>query len=176
MRYLKVIIQDRGRNGHPDTVLLDFYEQASGAADVLVHRAFALDLNADGWVDFQRGDANNDGEENLKDRRLLRLFANSMLKLNWFNTGELSERYVKIFSEGFSREGSPDTVHLHFHQGEGEPADRALYRAASAYDIDGDGIMDIILNNDVDNDGDQDAVDERRIALLSAAYLRFAWR
>ena len=85
MRYLKVTAQDRSANGKADTVLLHFFEESSGAEDRLIHKAYALDITADGKVDFQVGDVNNDGKENTKDERLLKSFANAYLQLDWFN-------------------------------------------------------------------------------------------
>ena len=176
MRYLKVTAQDRSANGKADTVLLHFFEESSGAEDRLIHKAYALDITADGKVDFQVGDVNNDGKENTKDERLLRSFANAYLQLKWFNRGETWDRYLKIFTEDFANDGSPDTVRLHFHEGVGKPSDQTIVYTASAYDTNNDGKMDWLIHFDMDNDGDQDAVDQQRVSQLSTAYLQFNWR
>jgi hypothetical protein len=36
--------------------------------------------------------------------------------------------------------------------------------------------MDWLIHFDMDNDGDQDAVDQQRVSQLSTAYLQFNWR
>lgn len=176
MRYLKVTAQDRSSNNRPDTVLLHFFEESNGAEDTLVHRAYALDITADGKVDFQAGDANNDGKQDIKDERLLKSFADVYLKLNWFNSGNTWTRYLKIFAEDFYKDGSPDTVRLHFHEGTGKPNDQSIVYTASNYDTDNDGKLDWLINFDVDNDGDQDAVDQKLVSQLSTAYVKFKWR
>jgi hypothetical protein len=157
-------------------VLLLFFEESSGAEDSLVHKAYALDITADGKVDFQAGDANNDGKENIKDEHLLKTFADAYLQLNWFNRGNTWERYLKIFTEDFAKDGSPDTLRLHFHEGAGKPQDQTIVYTASAYDTNNDRKLDWMINFDVDNDGDQDAVDQKLVSLLSTAYLKFNWR
>lgn len=176
MRYLKVTAQDRSSNNRADTVLLHFFEERSGAQDTLIHRAYALDITADGKVDFQAGDANNDGREDIRDERLLRSFVDVYLKLNWFNPGTTSTRYLKIFTEDFYKDGSPDTVRLHFHKGTGKPNDQSIVYTASNYDTDNDGKLDLLINFDVDNDGDQDAADQKLVSQLSTAYVKFKWR
>src|SRR5450830_1146039 len=135
MRYLKVTAQDRSGNHRADTVLLHFFETTGCDTEGrLVHKAYALDITADGKVDFQAGDVNNDGKDNKRDEKLLRKFADAYLKLNWFNPGISWQRYLKIFVEDDSQDGSPDTVRLHFHKGEGTPRDETIVYTASAYD------------------------------------------
>ncbi|MFY0728338.1 hypothetical protein [Pseudomonas sp. NFX15] len=176
MRYLKVTAQDRSANGRADTVLLHFFEESSGCEDTLIHKAYALDITADGKVDFQVGDVNNDGKENTKDERLLKSFADAFLRLNWFNCENTWARYLKIFVEDFAKDGSPDTVRLHFHEGVGKPQDETIVYTASAYDTNNDGKLDWLIHFDMDNDGDQDAVDQKLVSLLSTTYLKFKWR
>lgn len=176
MRYLKVTAQDRIGNGKADTVLLHFFEETKAAEDTLVHKAYALDMTANGKIDFQVGDVNNDGKEDLSDERLLKAFAETFLQLNWFNRGETWERYLKIFTEDFANDGSPDTVRLHFHEGIGKPSDQSIVYTASAYDTNNDGKLDWTINFDMDNDGDQDAVDQKLVSHLSNGYLKFNWR
>jgi hypothetical protein len=175
MRYLKVTAQDRSSNNRADTVLLHFFEESSGVEDNLIHRAYALDITADGKVDFQAGDVNNDGKQDLKDERLLKSFADAYLKLNWFNQGSNWARYLKIFTEDSHQDGSPDTVRLHFHEGTGKPSDESIIYTASNYDTNNDGKLDTIIGFDVDNDGDQDAMDQKLVSQLSTAYLKFKW-
>lgn len=176
MRYLKVTAQDRSSNNRADTVLLHFFEESSADEDTLIHRAFALDITADGKVDFQAGDANNDGKQDLSDELLLKSFADTYLKFNWFNQGKNSARYLKIFTEDCHQDGSPDTVRLHFHEGTGKPNDQSIVYTASSYDTNNDGKLDWTISFDVDNDGDQDAVDQKLVAQLSTIYVKFKWR
>jgi hypothetical protein len=176
MRYLKITAQDRSGNRRADTVLLHFFETIEDSADQLIHKAYALDITADGKVDFQVGDVNNDGKENTRDERLLKKFADAYLQLNWFNPGDTWARYLKIFVEDFAQDGSPDTVRLHFHEGTGESTDESIVYTASAYDTNNDGKLDWLVHFDVDNDGDTDAVDQKLVTLLSNEYLKFKWK
>lgn len=177
MRYLKVTVQDRVGNGRADSVLLQFYESAcTPGEDVLVNKAFALDFDGDGKVDYKMGDVTNDGNENSVDQRLLKTFANACLRLNWFNSGASTKRYLKIFAEDFAGDRSPDTVRLHFHEGTGKPTDKTLAYTASAYDTDNNGTLDWSIHFDMDNDGDTDAVDRQLVSLLSDTYLKFKWK
>lgn len=176
MRYLIVTVQDRAGNGRADSVLLQFYESAcTSGEDVLMNKAFALDVDADGKVDYKMGDVTNDGREKSVDQRLLNTFANACLRLNWFNPGASTKRSLKIFSEDFSGDGSPDTVRLHFHEGTGKPTGKSLVYTAVAYDTDYNGTLDLSLHFDLDNDGDKDATDRELVSLLSDTYLKFKW-
>lgn len=177
MRYLKVTVQDRIGNGRADSVLLQFYESAcTPGDDVLVSKAFALDFDADGKVDYKMGDVTHDGKENSVDQRLLKTFANACLRLNWFNPGASTKRYLKMFTEDFAGDGSPDTVRFHFHEGTGKPTDKTLAYTAAAYDTDNNGTLDWSIHFDMDNDGDTDATDRELVSLLSDTYLKFKWK
>ena len=175
MRYLKVTAQDRSANRRADTLLLEFFE-VSGRRDKLSHKAYALDITADGKVDFAAGDVTNDGKENRTDARLLGSFANAFLQLNWFNAGNSRDRYLKIFVDDFDNDGSPDTVRLHFHEGGGLAGRETLAYTASAYDTDNDAKIDWVVNYDTAVDGMQDVVDKKIISRLSSAYMKFGWR
>jgi hypothetical protein len=107
---------------------------------------------------------------------LLKSFADAFLRLNWFNRGNIWARYLKMFVEDFAKDGSPDTVRLHFHDGVGKPQDETIAYTASAYDTNNDGELDWLIHFDMDNDGDQDAVDQKLVSLLSTTYLKFKWR
>ena len=177
MRYLKVTIQDRIGNGRADSVLLQFYETAcTPGDDILLNKAFALDFDADGHVDYKMGDVTNNGVENNADLRLLKTFANACLKLNWFNRGASTKRYLKIFVEDSTGDGSPDTVRFHFHEGIGKPTDKTLVSTAASYDTDNNGSLDWVFHFDTDNDGDIDATDRELVSLLSGTYLKFKWK
>lgn len=65
MRYLKATAQDRSGNGKADAVLLHFH---NGPANQ-VHEAFALDMSADGRIEFGfAGDINCDGKQDFQDQ------------------------------------------------------------------------------------------------------------
>ncbi|VVN96224.1 hypothetical protein PS691_02261 [Pseudomonas fluorescens] len=177
MRYLKVTAQDRLRNGKAETVLLQFYEQPGGGAeDILVNTAFALDLTADGKVDYKMGDVTNNGRENTVDERLLETFANAYLQLNWFNRGAVWKRYLKIFAEDFYADGTPDTVRLQLHEGAGEASERTLASWHAAYDFDNDGTLEWNIHFDVNHDGIIDEVDEALVRRLADTFLKFRWK
>lgn len=115
MRYLKATAQDRTGNGIADTVILHFYERCSTGVDELVHEAFAVDLNVDDVVDLQcSGDINSDGKINIIDTYFLKAFANSFLRLSWFNRGESWLRTLVVAAIQNQKEGPPNGVQLNF--------------------------------------------------------------
>jgi hypothetical protein len=137
MRYLKVIAQDRSGKGSADTVHFEFHE-----ADRL-----------------QR-------ETTDADRQRLKSFGKTYLKCAWFNEGEGEARHLRIFSQNPSADGTPETVRLHFHEGQ-----MIAYKAA-AHDLDNDGGLEVILSSDVDNDGRADRTDRRRVASMAGEFLK----
>ena len=175
MRYLKVTAQDRSAYGRADNLILHFFEEIDGAEDRLVHEAYALDYTSDGTVDFQYGDVNNDGKENIKDEELLNLFAEAFLQLSWFNNGDTWDRYVKIFVEDIAHNGSRDPVHLHFHDSSYRPG-RSLVSTAAVLDSPEGYMVDMVFGLDLDGDGDLDKVDKRLAWTLRSTFLRFNWR
>lgn len=175
MRYLKVIAQDRTGDGRADTVLLQFYQSMPGIQDRLVNHAVAYDFLTNGQVDYCRGDVTNDGQENSLDRDLLKRFANAYLKLDWFNRGSTSTRYMKIFSEDFYKDGTPDTVRLHVQEGLGVINPHTLVSWNAAYDFDNDGALEWNIHFDINHDGVIDAVDQHLVQELAELYLKFNW-
>jgi hypothetical protein len=137
MRYLKVIAQDRSGKGTADTVHFEFYENDR----------------------LQR-------ETTDADRQRLQFFGKTYLKCAWFNEGEGEERHLRIFSQNPSADGTPETVRLHFHEGQ-----TIAYKAA-AHDLDNDGGLEVILSSDVDNDGRADRTDRRRVASMAGEFLK----
>jgi len=137
MRYLKVIAQDRSGKGSADTVHFEFHD-----ADRL-----------------QR-------ETTDADRQQLRSLGKTYLKCGWFNEGEGEERHLRIFLQNPSADGTPETVRLHFHEGQ-----KIAYKAA-AHDLDNDGGLEVILSSDVDNDGRADRTDRRRVASMAGEFLK----
>ncbi|UZE11669.1 hypothetical protein [Pseudomonas sp. B21-053] len=140
MRDLNVIAQDRNGDGKADTLLYRFYED-----DQLQREATEADL------------------------RRLKVFGKTYLKCAWFNAGEGEERYLRIFSQNLSGDGTPEIVHLHFREG---PV--IVYKAA-AQDLDNDGGLELILASDVDNDGRSDRTDRSRVTALVKQFLKVGW-
>ena len=137
MRYLKVIAQDRSGQGVADTLQFEFHEE-----DRLQRKATEA------------------------DRQRLKAFGNTYLKCAWFNSGEGEERHLRIFSQNPSADGSPETVRLHFHEGQ------VIAYKAAARDLDNDGVFELILSSDVDNDGRADRTDRRRVTALVREFLK----
>jgi len=172
MRYLKVAAQDLSGNGKADTVLLQFHDDQTN----LVFQAFAIDLTADGSIEFSyAGDINGDGKQNLQDQKLLTVFAEAFLQLNWFNAGDSVTRYVKIEARDYHGDGSPNIVNLHFSEDDGTLRGPIGIRTASAYDGDNDGNLDSFTNSDVNNDGIANTADKLLLRKISEAFLPFCW-
>ncbi|MFJ7796439.1 hypothetical protein [Pseudomonas sp. NPDC096950] len=140
MRYLKVVAQDRNGDGKADTLVYRFYED-----DQLQREATETDL------------------------RRLKVFGKTFLKCAWFNAEEGEERYLRIFSQNLSGDGTPEIVHLHFLDG---PV--IAYKAA-AQDLDNDGGLELILASDVDNDGRSNRTDRSRVTTLVKQFLKVGW-
>ncbi|MDR6916649.1 hypothetical protein J2X66_003523 [Pseudomonas sp. 3296] len=172
MRYLKVTAQDRSGNGKADAVLLHFH---NGSAN-LVHEAFAVDMSADGNIEFGfAGDINSDGEQNFQDQLQLKAFAEAFLQLNWFNTGDNWERYLKIDAKNYHEDGSPNVVTLQFSEDNGTPCLPIRMRFASAYDGDNDGKLDSFTNSDVNGDGIANKADKVLMRKIAETFLAFQW-
>ena len=103
------------------------------------------------------------------DRQRLKSFGKTYLKCAWFNSGDGEERHLRIFSQNPSADGTPETVRLHFHEG---PV--IAYKAA-AHDLDNDGVFELILSSDVDNDGRANRTDRSRVMSLAREFLKFGW-
>jgi len=102
------------------------------------------------------------------DRQRLKSFGNTYLKCAWFNSGEGQDRHLRIFSLNPSADGTPESVRLHFHEG------AVLAYKAAARDLDNDGVFELILSSDVDNDGRADRKDRSRVKALATEFLK--WR
>ncbi len=174
MRYLKVIVQDRSENGRADTVKLHFLQKDPDLPDELIHQAVAFDTTADGEVDFQStGDVDFDGASTLKDRRLLKTFANQALKLSWFSKGEVADRSLNLCVGRFDELGVPVEVRSDLYQHNRKVGRDALMYSVIAHDKNADGILDPL-------EGDDqlelfDTVDQQTLHALSKLYLKFNW-
>ena len=177
MRYLKVIAQDRNGDGRADLVMLEFY-QAPGPnmKSVVVNEAVAVDFDADGKVDYKRGDVNHNGKENSIDQRLLEIFANSYLKMNWFNDGEIRDRYMKVFAEDVHSDGTPNVVKLHLHHAEGGVEPASLMSWHSVFDGNNDGVLESVANGDANHDGVIEQIDGVIVQSLANVFLMFRWK
>jgi hypothetical protein len=176
MRYLKAIAQDRSGNCRADTVILHFYENREGRPDELSHEALAVDMNADGVIDMQcAGDINRDGQCNIRDKQLLKEFANIFLKLNWFNQGESAQRSLSVYVDHYGKTSSPNAVKLEFHDVLGAIRKQSLAYSAAAYDADGNGVPESFTNSDVDRNGVADKADKEWVRALATSFLAMLW-
>ena len=91
------------------------------------------------------------------------------LKCAWYNTGESEARHLRIFAENTTGDTTPETVRLHFHEGS-----QIAYKAA-VHDLDNDGVYEVVLSTDVDNDGRADRTDRSRVSALVHEFLKNGW-
>lgn len=140
MRFLKVIAQDRSGSGAGDSVRLRFHDSEQD------------------WR-----------EANAREVAQLRSFSSTYLKCAWFNTGDEDVRYLRIFALDPGSDGTPESVRLHFHQGE-----TIAYKAA-VHDLDNDGRFEVVLCSDVDNDGRANRTDRSRVTTLVKQFLKLGW-
>ncbi|MBK3479183.1 hypothetical protein JJD66_24175 [Pseudomonas sp. MF6751] len=176
MRYLKATAQDRSGNGRADTVLLHFYERPACGADELIHEAFALDIDADGVVDFQSpGDSAPAGRAQFIDALQLKTFANAFLKLNWFNRGQSVQRALVVLVAHYNKKGPPNAVELGFFDQSSQPRRSTATYLAAGYDGDGDGVLESFTNSDVDKNGVADKADKALLRTLCNSFLAFEW-
>lgn len=171
MRYLKATAQDLCGNGRADTVILHFYQQHPDGPDELVHEIVGLDMTADGQVDVQWAGEQASHALDL-DKHALAAFADSFLKLNWFNPAGRWHRALTVYVDHFGRTGQPNAIKLDFHAHAG--ACSLLYKAA-AYDGDSDGVLESFTNSDVDRNGVADKADKELIRALCTSFLSLAW-
>lgn len=176
MRYLKATAQDRSGNGRADTVLLHFYERPTCGADELIHEAVALDMNADGVVDFQfPGDTHPTGCAHGIDTFQLKTFANAFLKLNWFNQAESLQRTLVVLVAHYNKKGPPNAVKLSFSDRCSPTREPVVTYLAAGYDGDGDGVLESFTNSDMDKNGVADKADKELLRTLCNSFLAFEW-
>ncbi|WP_285419130.1 hypothetical protein [Pseudomonas sp. efr-133-TYG-5] len=141
MRYLQVIAQDRLGTGVADSVQLRFHQ-----GDQMWRTATA------------------------REEAQLRSFSKTYLKCAWFNAAGSEARHLRMFSLNPRGDGTPESVRLHFHEG-----DTIAYKAA-VHDLDNDGGFEVILVSDIDNDGRANRTDRSRVTALVKQFLKLGWR
>lgn len=176
MHYLKATAQDRSGNGMADTVILHFYERHSTGIDELRHEAIAVDIDADEIVDIQfSGDINFDGKSDVIDHWLLKAFANTFLRLNWFNKGESWWRTLVVMAIQDNAKGPPSGVRLHFLECPSPLNKAVLVYQAAGYDTDHNGILESFTAGDVDRNGVADKHDKALVQSMCINFLAFKW-
>lgn len=119
MRYLKIVVKDQSLNAQADTVNLFFIERNPSLPDELVRSATAVDVTADGLVDYQvTADINGSGVSDEQDRALLKKFANNVLKVNWLSRPSSRFRSINMYVSRFDTATKPAEVRLDFYQNE----------------------------------------------------------
>ncbi|CRL97780.1 Dockerin type I repeat [Pseudomonas sp. 31 R 17] len=173
MRYMKIYAQDVYDNDVPDVVTLEFHDDTR--APTLVHQATTFDITDDGKLDWViADDVNQDGVVDALDRAQAIELAQLFLAFNWFSLDAPFDKYLKVFAQDFDDNGVPDTVRLHFHQGEGAPTDESIAYTAAIY-ADGNGLGGSVINQDVNNDGKTNRQDAELVKQFCALFLKFGW-
>lgn len=175
MRYLKAIAQDRSGNGKADMIVLQLFQQQPNEPDELIHEAVAIDITTDGVADILLpGDINFDGAKSVDDKTLLKAFADTFLKLSWFNSGDTWRRYLTMQVVHLARNGRPNAIKLGFYQSSPQGNHTLVYKA-SGYDGDGDGVLESFTNSEIDGNGVADHHDKIAIKALCNAFLAMDW-
>lgn len=174
MRYLKATAQDLCGNGRADAVILHFYQQQPGAPDVLIYETVGLDMTVDGKVDLQLAGEPLPSSLDV-DKPQLASFADSFLKLNWFNSARQWQRTLIMYVDHFGKTGRPNAVKLDFHEPGASGAGAALIYKVAAYDGDSDGVLESFTNSDVDRNGAADKADKELIRSLCTTFLALNW-
>ncbi|WP_448653819.1 hypothetical protein ACSHWC_12535 [Pseudomonas fluorescens] len=176
MRYLKATAQDRSGNGKADMVVLQMFAQVCGEPDEMIQEAVAIDITADGVADILLpGDINRDGCKSAEDKTLLKRFADTYLKLNWFNCGDTWGRYMTIRVTHTAKHGAPNAIQLGFYECSTSPGKHTLVYTASGYDGDSDGVLESFTNSDLDRNGIADNSDKTAIKTLCNVFLALDW-
>ena len=176
MRYLKVVVKDQSSNAQADTVELLFFQRNPKLPDELVRKATAVDVSADGLVDYQiTGDIDGNGFSGLKDRELLQRFANSVLKLSWLSRPSMPNRSINIFVSRFDAAANPVEVRLDLYQNE-KPMIKKEKLVLSLIADDASGRGDIALDEEALSPDLFDTVDREALQCMVESYMKFNWR
>ena len=173
MRYLKVVVKDQSANAQADTVDLLYFQRTPRLPDELARTAAAVDVSADGLVDYQvTGDIDGNGFSDQQDRELLKKFANAALKLGWFN--QPLNRSINFYVSRFDAAGNPADVRLDLYQNEKPMIDKPrLTSSVTARDFLEKGTLQL---DDEDLPLDIfDTVDRNAMQSMANLYLKFNW-
>lgn len=171
MHYLKAIAQDLHGNGHADTVILHFYQQRPGRPDELIHDIVGQEMT----LDAKWGGHSKAGSLDL-DKRRIATFADSFLKLNWFNPASHWQRTFVIYVDDFSEAGRPDSVRLEFRESKASGGKALLLSNALDYDVDSDSVLETATTtSDIDGNGVADNADKELVRSLCKAFLGLNW-
>ncbi|KRP63198.1 hypothetical protein [Pseudomonas trivialis] len=176
MRYLKVFVKDQSANAQADTVTLLFFQRSPQLPDELVRKATAVDISADGLVDYQiTGDIDGNGVSDMQDRALLKHFANSALKLGWLSRPSMPNRSINFYVSRFDTAHHPVDIRLDFYQNEKPGLDRErLNLSLTVSDPDGKGVMQ--LDDDTLPHDQFDTVDRQALQRMINGYLKLGWQ
>ncbi|MBD8089471.1 hypothetical protein IFT48_05705 [Pseudomonas fluorescens] len=178
MRYLKTIAQSKSCHGPADTVVLQFYQHHADCPDEMIYEFIGVDTTADGEVNFlQLGDLNPHAHLEALDLDIRKLgaFANSCLKLNWFNAEGQSQRSLVLYVDHFGKTKRPNAVKLDFFEISASGGKTSLIYTAAAYDGDSDGVLESFTNSDIDRSGVANKADKELTRSLCTAFLALAW-
>ncbi|MCK3844039.1 hypothetical protein [Pseudomonas sp. W15Feb34] len=171
MHYLKAIAQDLQGNGHADTVILHFYQQRPGRPDELIHDIVGQEMTSNAkW-----GGHSKPGSLDL-DKRRIATFADSFVKLNWFNPASHWQCALVIYVDDFSDAGRPDSVRLEFRESKVSEGKTLLVSRTMDYDVDSDSVLETATtNSDVDRNGVAENADKELVRSLCKAFLGLNW-
>lgn len=176
MRYLKVVIKDQSANAQADTVSLFFMQRNPKLPDELVRIATAVDTSADGLVDYQiTGDIDGDHVvSGLRDRELLKHFANNVLKLSWLSRPSMPNRSINLYVSRFDTANKPVEIRLDFYQRE-KPMMGKDMLMLSLTACDDSGKEEVRLDEELLPTDLFDTVDQEVLQHMARAYLKFNW-
>lgn len=176
MRYLKVVVKDQSLNTQADTLNLFFIQRSPSLPDELVRSATAIDVTADGRVDYQiTGDINGNGVSDEEDRALLKQFANNVLNVNWLGRPSAPFRSINMYVSRFDTATKPVEVRLDFYQNEKPMNGKdTLMFSFTASDPVGKGNVE--LDEDEISFDAFDTSDRKALQSMINLYLKFNWQ
>ena len=176
MRYLKVVVKDQSLNTQADTLNLFFIQRSPSLPDELVRSATAVDVTANGLVDYQiTGDINGNGVSGEQDRSLLKQFANNVLNVNWLSRPSTPFRSINMYVSSFNTATRPVEVRLDFYQNEKPMNGKdTLMFSFTASDSVGKGNVE--LDEDELSFDAFDTSDRKALQNMANLYLKFNWQ
>ncbi|MDE1532140.1 hypothetical protein PVE90_20740 [Pseudomonas carnis] len=176
MRYLKVVVKDQSANAQADTVDLLFLQRTPRLPDELVRKATAVDVSADGLVDYQiTGDLDGNGISGLQDRELLKTFANAVLKLSWLSRPSMPSRSINIYVSRFDTAANPADIRLDFYQNDKLMSEKPrLKLSLTASGPNDKGSMQ--LDDETLSFEQFDTVDQQALQSMVNVYMKLNWR